>query len=664
MGRRRARLLLTHNAEDVPEGGAAVYRSLTSLTSSFAKEPAGHIYHLVALKQAGLYEYPEEEDENDTGDESSNPSRQNSTSDFASLEEEAAAGTKWGGKGKKRSKKKKNDLYALLGLQHERWCATPEQIKAAYRAAALKHHPDKLNAAAGESEKAKVAIEERFKAIQEAYETLSDLGRRREYDSTDHCDDSVPSAETDPADFYKVFGAAFRRNARWSLNTPVPELGDDDAPLSAVDAFYAFWFAFRSWREFPHPDEEDVECAESREHRRWIERYNSKLRERARKDEVRRIRGLVEAAERCDPRLQRRKDAERAEREAKVAEREAARVAAEEAERRRLVEEEERRVADEAAAVEARKARQIEKKALQKERGRLRRLAGTAADGAPPEAPGIASALDEDEVELLCASLSLTHMSELCAALAAADLGADVKAAAVQARVDEVRGCQGQEAAAKEAALRAIAAAAAEEKAREERERMAKLSDWDEEEVRLLKKAVEKFPPGTAKRWEVVQAYVRTRTLEECVEMVKHGLKAGRFGSAPSSADSFSIARKRQGNTVIKAEADTRAAAFSDVAVNLKGDAAVLLAGAAGAAEAEAPAAGGGEGDAAAADVWSEAQEVDLVKALKRVGKEVPDRWGRVAELVPGKTKAQCHRRFKEMKEAHKSKKTGNGAKK
>lgn len=34
----------------------------------------------------------------------------------------------------------------------------------------------------------------------------------------------------------------------------------------------------RSWREFPHPDEEDVEGAESREHRRWIERNNSKVR--------------------------------------------------------------------------------------------------------------------------------------------------------------------------------------------------------------------------------------------------------------------------------------------------------------------------------------------------------------------------------------------------
>ena len=62
-----------------------------------------------------------------------------------------------------------------------------------------------------------------------------------------------------PADFYKVFGAAFRRNARWSTNQPVPDLGDETTPLAQVDAFYAFWFSFKSWREFPHPDEEDIE---------------------------------------------------------------------------------------------------------------------------------------------------------------------------------------------------------------------------------------------------------------------------------------------------------------------------------------------------------------------------------------------------------------------
>ena len=68
----------------------------------------------------------------------------------------------------------------------------------------------------------------------------------------------------------QVFGPAFRRNARWSVAQPVPEVAEADAAWEQVDAFYDFWFAFRSWREFPHADEEDVEQAESREERRCV----------------------------------------------------------------------------------------------------------------------------------------------------------------------------------------------------------------------------------------------------------------------------------------------------------------------------------------------------------------------------------------------------------
>lgn len=147
----RHRRLLTHNAALVPEGGAAVYAQLTALTRSYAKDAAGHPFHLCALKQAGLYgalgdqrrqqqqqppplhapacthprmlhvgstvgrrgvplwppawlaptdparppaRPPAEEPEEETADEasSSEPSRQNSTADFASLDDEGVAG--------------------------------------------------------------------------------------------------------------------------------------------------------------------------------------------------------------------------------------------------------------------------------------------------------------------------------------------------------------------------------------------------------------------------------------------------------------------------------------------------------------------------------------------------------------------------------------------
>lgn len=62
------------------------------------------------------------------------------------------------------------DHYAVLGLASD---ASGEEIKRAYRRKALQYHPDR-NAAAEATD--------RFRAVQEAYETLSDGSRRQAYD--------------------------------------------------------------------------------------------------------------------------------------------------------------------------------------------------------------------------------------------------------------------------------------------------------------------------------------------------------------------------------------------------------------------------------------------------------------------------------------------------
>jgi curved DNA-binding protein len=63
------------------------------------------------------------------------------------------------------------DYYELLGVERD---ASPEQIKKAFRKAALEHHPDRA-----EDE---TAAEARFKEINEAYAVLSDPEKRRQYD--------------------------------------------------------------------------------------------------------------------------------------------------------------------------------------------------------------------------------------------------------------------------------------------------------------------------------------------------------------------------------------------------------------------------------------------------------------------------------------------------
>ncbi|KAF5833235.1 hypothetical protein DUNSADRAFT_10516 [Dunaliella salina] len=344
------------------------------------KEPAGHLFHTAILKQHGLFQYPPEEDEEDKGSNKSGSSGgdKQEKSTGAGLDDQPPPGVNWKGSKKKKTKGKKEgqDLYLLLGLQNERFMATDNQIKNAYRRACLEHHPDK-KLTQSESPEEKQRVEDHFKLIQEAHSVLSDPAKRREYDSTDHFDDSLP-LECDPADFFKVFGPAFRRNARWSVDPKVPDVGDEKTPYDQVEKFYNFWFGFKSWREFPHPDEEDTEGCESREHKRWLDRQNAKLREKGKKEESKRLKEFINAAYSMDPRVIQKKENDRLERERKKqAKEDAKRRAVEEAEAKVAAENAARQAAEEAEKkrnAEAKAVREAEKNTYKKERQRLRRL--------------------------------------------------------------------------------------------------------------------------------------------------------------------------------------------------------------------------------------------------------------------------------------------------
>merc|ERR1712019_253662 len=70
-----------------------------------------------------------------------------------------------------------------------------------------------------------------------------------------------------------------------------------------VNKFYDFWFNFQSWREFSMKDKENLDEAECREEKRWMERQNKQARQKAKKEEMQRIRNLVDNAFQNDPRL-------------------------------------------------------------------------------------------------------------------------------------------------------------------------------------------------------------------------------------------------------------------------------------------------------------------------------------------------------------------------
>ena len=61
---------------------------------------------------------------------------------------------------------------------------------------------------------------------------------------------------------------------------------------------------------------------------------------------------------------------------------------------------------------------------------------------------------------------------------------------------------------------------------------------------------------------------MRTRTVDEVIDMAKHGLAAGK---GAQRQDTFTVLKKHAANVTIKSDATARDEVFTDVQVNLGG---------------------------------------------------------------------------------------------
>jgi len=501
-------------------------------------EPAGHSFHDAALKLRGCFMEENTDDDND----SQYSSKDKEHEYMQSSESYSSKSKKKSGDGPN-----KQDHYALLGLGHLRYLATEDQIRKSYRETALKHHPDKQAALllGEETESAKQAkkdeIENRFKAIQEAYEVLMDPVKRRIFDSTDEFDDEIPS-DCAPQDFFKVFGPAFLRNGRWSVVQPIPFLGDENTPLKDVDLFYDFWYGFKSWREFPHEDEHDLDQAESRDEKRWMERQNAKLSEKARKEEYVRIRALVDNAYKRDPRVLKRKELLKAEKqkkkeakfmEKKLQEQEAVRIAEEE---KRKKEEAEKEAAE--FASQQKKIKEKEKKLLRKERSRLRTLSTDVVSQRLLN-------LTLDDVEGLCMSLDTLKLKDLCDNL-------ETKEENEQAEILK-HALSNTDLSDKDYTPKSVQNNGSVKANGNVSKSTPK--PWGKEEIELLRKGIAKYPKGTSRRWEVISDYIGTnRGVDEILKATKTVLL-----QKPDSAKAFdSFLEKRKPGPVISSPLSTK----------------------------------------------------------------------------------------------------------
>ncbi|KAK0223634.1 DnaJ-domain-containing protein [Armillaria fumosa] len=289
---------------------------------------------------------------------------------------------------------KKQDHYAVLGLSHLRYKATPEQIKIAHRKKVLKHHPDKKVTTSTPPSTTSLITginlntndDAFFKCIQKAHEVLTNPEKRRQFDSADpqlieELEDDLPTAQSMKAnklDFIQAFTPIFEREARFSKKQPVPVLGSIDASKQHVESFYDFWYNFDSWRSFEWYDKEVNEGSDSRDDKRYTEKKNKSERARRKKEDIARVRKIVDHTLGLDPRIKRIKQEEKEAKELKKAAKSAPasgantpkiKSKAEEEEEKKKKEEEEKAVRAEAkkqkaaAANAAKKARRAQRAA-------------------------------------------------------------------------------------------------------------------------------------------------------------------------------------------------------------------------------------------------------------------------------------------------------------
>jgi len=105
----------------------------------------------------------------------------------------------------------KRDYYEVLGVGKS---ASPDEIKKAFRRAAIEHHPDKEG-----------GNEEKFKEVNEAYEVLKDDSKRKRYDQFGHA--GVGSSAASDGNPFSAYGGGFGGQGQ-NINFDFGDLGLGD----------------------------------------------------------------------------------------------------------------------------------------------------------------------------------------------------------------------------------------------------------------------------------------------------------------------------------------------------------------------------------------------------------------------------------------------------
>ncbi|CAK5092454.1 unnamed protein product [Meloidogyne enterolobii] len=524
---------------------------------------------------------------------------------------------------------KDQDHYKILGLTKLRCEATAAQIRTAYRQKVLKYHPDKGNAGDG------LRSESVFACIQKAYEQLGvSEEKRRAFDSVDPTfDENIPdNSDVNSTNFFRVLGPVFQRNARFSVNQPVPLLGDEKSDRSHVEHFYDFWYNWKSWREFSYLDAEDKQRGEDRWERREIEKQNKAEREKRRKKDLKRISTLVEMAYSVDPRIVKIKEEDKNKKlqmkERRRKEKELKEKIELEQKRQKEKDLEEEMIKKNEEEKKALQAKQQKKKLLSTQRKQLRDLSSTKNywldNSLAAENPEQVFAISE-QIERLCLSVEVDDLVNLCERLK------DICVYDDALRI--LRECSNPESSSNsKQSNNGMPKNSAQPN--DAKTNSSTTNAWTHTELQLLVKAVNLFPPGTQERWKQVSGYINEHSGEGNKRSEKD-VKQLKSGQLPPSNNSSTVPVNKniqqQQTTTDITISNTNNSQNNEQQNNINKN---------------------------TEDEWNAEQQRQFEKALKEIPSSDAERWDKIAAAVDGKTKKQCVRRYKKLAEMVKNAKT------
>lgn len=364
-----------------------------------------------------------------------------------------------------------------------------------------------------------------------------------------------------------------------------------------------------------------------------------------------RIRQLVDLAYNNDPRIAKFKQDDK---EKKLAAKRAKQnaVQAKKEEEERILKEamlaKEQAEAAERARIEAkRQEREVQKKALKKERKTLRDLCKANNYFAENSEQNLAFMT---AVEAICERLSLNELEEL---------NKNVKNNGKTAFLKAIKENQMRE----EKERRDILDAA-KLKSNIENKSVAQpvAAEWNEDNIQLLVKAVNLFPAGTNQRWDVVANFINQHgkfssnsskfnsklVLAKAKDLQSTDFSKNNLKEAANKQAYYNF--KKDKKNVLNIDESGISKKLDDI--NLNGDIKIND------LKQRSTDSKPSKGDTP----WTTAEQQLLEQALKTYSASTPERWDRIAECIPNRTKKECMKRYKELVETVKAKKAAQAA--